>query len=347
MTAPALLFRCDAGPIDGLGHLSRCLNLADALAADGGKDPLFVSYDPDGFAAERIAGRGYRCTRAEARAGETEERGTVLELLREAGGAGARPILVLDSKSAGPDYAADCRDAAFLVCLDDQELRDLPCDLLLNAHPWIEAGAYPASNGRTVLAGAAYNLVPAEAFQAARRPSEPSLSVLITLGGEDPANHTVWALRTFSDLLAPHAVTVVVGPAHPDPDSVHEAAAALPDCRIETAPASLLPLARAADVAVTAGGMTCYELAAARVAQAAIAVEDHQWPLVEALAARGCLTVLGAETAIPEAPARATLATLLDDPATRDAMAAAAAALLPRSGLRAVAAAIIEHYGRT
>ena len=253
----------------------------------------------------------------------------------------------LDARVFENVRAASTRERALTVCLDDEALRELPCDLLVNGNLWATAARYAPSPGRRVLAGPAFNLIRTDYFAAAGGPSRDRapLRVLVTFGGEDPHNHTLWVLERLGDLLAEHEVTLVVGPAHPDPTSVRRAATArLPGARIADAPAALIPFIAASDLAITAGGTTCYELAAARVPQLAIAVEDHQKTLIEALAARGCLTIMGAHDDLETARARDLLAGLLGSAEARGRQAEAAAALFPGSGLPAIAAAILEHH---
>lgn len=354
MTRPAaaipLYVRCDAGREDGLGHLSRCLSLADALHAANTAPATFVTHAPEDVGAAAITTRGHEYLAAADHAGSDEDLRFMTGLLHDARQRhGAKPLLVLDSRRIDSDYARHCGDHTVVACFDDEALRDLACDILINSNVWVSAESYPARNGRRVVAGPAYNLIREAFFDTPQRRADVSkpLRVLITLGGEDPQNHTRWIVETLSDLLRDHAVTIIVGPAHPDPASVRLAADRhLPEAEIVSDPAAMAPYLTAAEVAITAGGTTCYELAAARVAQAAIVIEDHQQALVDALATQGCLVPIGRYDKLDTAQARRSVARLLASPEERATMAAAAAALFPRSGLATVADAILETYGR-
>lgn len=342
----ALYFRCDAGREDGLGHLSRCLALAEASHRNDASPALFLTSDPEGKLGPMIEAQGHRVAAAPELAGGPVDLRFVGETLsRHQAEDAAAPVLVIDSRRIDAAYVEACRATAVTVCLDDEQYRDLPCDLLVNGNVWASAEDYPAHDGRRVLAGPAFNLIRADYFTAAtsRERTTERLRVLITFGGEDPQNHTAWTLETMAELLDGHEVTVIIGPAHPDPAAVERVAqAAVPQAGLVTAPPSLLPFIAETDLAITAGGTTCYELAAARVPQAAIAVEAHQKPLIQALSDRGCLTILGSFDDLEVGPARRVLEELLASAPARARLAEAAAEVLPRSGLPAIVDAIFE-----
>ncbi len=339
--AGPIVIRCDAGREDGLGHLSRCLALADWLADAQGRGPLFVTHAPDGLAVGFIESRGHAVALSPALAGGEEDLAFLGDHLGRAEG---RSLLLLDSRRLDGAYVERCRARAAVACLDDEELRDLPCDLLVNGHVWVTEESYPARAGRRVLAGADYNLIPPAYFADGRAAAEPGapLRVLVTLGGEDPHNHTAWVVEQLGDLLAAQSVTLVIGPAHPAPATTkHMAWATWPQGRVVESPPGLATLIAEADLAITAGGTTCYELAAARVPQLAIIVEEHQRALVESLERHGCLLGLGSYAELPRERARETLADILQSAERRRAMAEAAATLFKDSGLPRVGAALL------
>lgn len=344
--AGEIFFRCDAGRQDGLGHLSRCLTLAEGMKQAGRPHPVFLTHAPDGMGRDIAAQRGFEVRDLQEPAGTATDRRSVVATLADSGKEkGVKPVIVVDSKRIDDLYAGACRNAAVTVCLDDELHRDLPCDILVNNNAWVGAKTYPDRSDRQLLLGLLYNLVPQDFFGDRPSTTRKRLSILVTLGGEDPGDHTSWCLRTLGDLLAPHRVTVVIGPAHPKPQAVRDSAAeTLPDAQLVEAPRSLQPYIRAADLAITAGGTTCYELAAARVPQLAIVIEDHQERLIAALAGAGCLECLGRHDALAPDAARAMLARYLDEPAARTDLSAAARRILPDSGVDRLVQAITDTY---
>lgn len=282
----AVLLRCDAGGDYGLGHAARCLTLAGAFAVVGGA-PRFVVQpgSPEGRAF--VVNQGMPVAVSPALAGEAEDAAFVVEQLEDCG---PRAILVLDSRDIPAGKGAHYGARVVTLVIDDQEPRDIPCDLLLNYHPWIARSEYPSAPERQLLLGMDYNLVAEDYFADNEEPAGGVPRVLITMGGQDPHNDTLRIIETCGDLLAGHEVDVVVGPSHPAPATVETALARqLPRGRLHRAPRGLAALVKRAGLAFTAGGTTCYEIAAARVPMAALPVEPHQVPLVESLARLGVL----------------------------------------------------------
>ena len=154
---------------------------------------------------------------------------------------------------------------------------------------------------------------------------------LITFGGEDPLNHSCWAIENLSPALEGIQISVVVGPAHPDPAAVVRAARTHA-IEVISAPPSLVTCVQSADLALSAGGGTCYELAAAGVPTLAIAIEPHQDALIDALARHGACVKLGAGFEIDVARAREAVRRLAGDAESRRAMRDAQVRLFPGPG---------------
>jgi spore coat polysaccharide biosynthesis predicted glycosyltransferase SpsG len=324
-----ILVRCDAGRRHGLGHLARCLTLSDAFR-QAGYDVRFVSDDADAIVARRVQDAGFGFTLSPGHAGSAADLRHLIQLANSLSAA-----VLLDSKDIDASYCAALSQQSLLICLDDEALRDLPCHLLVNPNIWIRSGDYPARDRREILAGAAANLVHPAYFELDRRSPAPRL--LVTLGGEDPKNDTLAVVRAVARVVSEISVDIVLGPAHPDPASAQAAAAALiPHARCIFGPPSLLPYIRDASVAVTAAGTTCYELAAARVPQIGMAVEDHQQPLAEAMARAGCMLYLGRSKDVAPAAIRDSVTRILSNSALGSEMETASSRLMPAAGSMAV-----------
>lgn len=332
-----VLFRCDAGRADGLGHVMRSLVLADAFAQHGAI-PIFVTaMGADFVGASRIMSRGYTVITSPARVGADADRDAISDLW----GCGGADLVIVDSKRADASYLAACRAKALLLLIDDDADGAKPVDILVNNQIDADASHYCDSvTGRSHLLGPSYNLVDPGYFPL-QRPAEGQIQrVLITFGGEDPGNHTRWAMET---LVAAHPeliVDVALGPAHPDPESVRAAAKRLANAKLVEEPASLRPLAARADLAVTAGGTTLFELAAARVPALVVTIEDHQRRLVKPFAAAGACVLLGDHRMLDDNSAQTIFTRAIDDAELRARMQRAQAVLLPAPGAERIVDAI-------
>lgn|GEM_PF-3524653 len=339
---PPLLVRCDAGGDHGLGHLMRCLALAEALRAAGGPVARFCLQAPDAI-VQRVRDAGFSVQVSARQAGRDCDD---LVLWCQQNSADGLPWVVLDGKSADPALLSPLAEASRLICYDDAPYRDFPAAVIINAQPWTSATDYPLRAGRLVLAGGQYNSIHPGYFAAADRPARSA--VLITLGGEDPANDTAWIARTLADELRGFPVLAVIGPAHPDRTAACAALTRfLPQSEIIHAPPSLIPVAERSFLALSAGGTSCYELQAAGIAVAAIAVEEHQVPFVAALERLGGVVPLAGPAPTtgdrPVTGPRAILHRLLHDREWRNERIARGRALFPAPGGQTLARVLMEH----
>jgi len=326
-----VLFRCDAGPVHGLGHLSRCLVIGDAVALRGGSTRFLVHNALD--FEQRFARHAWK-------AAPTETAGLGdLDFVRSEIPVASNTILVVDSKRADVNYVRAARQMIQVAQIGDWDF-EMDADLTIDNN----VGAEQKGRGAGYcLIGPLYNSIRPGFFTAAQR--NDRRAILVTFGGDDPHNHTAWVLRNMSDLLAGRSVIIIVGPSHPDPDAVVAAASLLPQHEIHRAPGDLIPFAERAEFAISAGGTTCYELAASGIAIAAIAVEDHQERLIAALADRNALIRIGgANVTVDEA--RATVRRLLADAVLKSELTRAGRALFPAPGAPRIAQALLELASR-
>ncbi len=317
-----VLFRCDAGAEHGLGHLSRCLTLAGAFAGYGFRSRFAINA-PDSL-LERVITAGHEVAKINVPIGPLDDPSEWA-----AAGAG---LMILDSKAVTRDYAAVCRAIAPVVCFDDEVARDLPCDVLINNHPWACADDYGQRAGRKLLFGPKFNTVRADFFA----PPLTRRGLLITLGGEDPANHTAWLIEQLAADIGNLPTLVVIGPAHSNPETIQFVCKSmLPDAEVHLAPATLVPFALRCHIAISAAGTTCYELAASGVGMAVLAVEEHQARLADEMVSKGAALSLGRYNDIDKEKVRKTYAELVH-PATHASLAAAGRSLFPTPGADAI-----------
>jgi len=163
----------------------------------------------------------------------------------------------------------------------------------------------------------------------------------VTMGGEDPENRTAWIVKTLTARRPELSLRVVVGPSHPDRQSVADAVSLHPGAVMIDSPNGLSDEISRCGIALSAGGTTCYELAAARRPFAIVLLEDHQEPFAMPFVNAGAALLSNAVTDWDESKLVAAVDTLSLKKAQTD-MTAAQRRLLPSSGLGNIANAIIE-----
>ncbi|EGY25805.1 acetyltransferase family protein [Desulfovibrio sp. A2] len=339
---PLLLIRADATPVMGTGHVMRCLALA-AAAQRAGLECLLLTRAKVPWLSQRIAqtGIGHVPLLGDVPAKEPAD-----QLLRDIAAAlpagfapdAVPPWVVLDGYHFGPDCMRAVRAAGYrLLVVDDHAHHpEYTCDILLNQNIGAD-GLHYTGDISLSLFGPAHALLRDE-FIAARARATPrafppvARNLLLSLGGGDQSA-PLEQLRPMLEQpsLAGRAVRVIAG-------STPEPALAALQRRIP-ATVELLPsvddmpsLMHWADLCISAGGSTCWELCCLGVPFLTVAVAQNQQGIVRGLDAAGIA---------PHASASA-LNDLLDNPDARRAASNAGRQLVDGLGADRVVAHVTE-----
>ncbi len=252
-----IAIRLDTGPSIGLGHLMRCLSLAERLTEDHqasvsflcrNRLPQEISYEVQYLKQGGIASaEGYQVSGIED---EVEEMKQVLQECH-------MDCLIVDHYGAGDEYFKALRDwVSCLVCIDDGMGRRIPADIVVNGNLYgtkADYGSVPIQ-----LLGGTYILLRKE-FQAfpTRCIRSRLQKVYLTSGGADPLNFCQRILQAAEQQLPKLQFHVIVGAdfeldyiktLEMYPVTLHQNAN-MRECMLD------------ADLFVTGGGSTLYELA--------------------------------------------------------------------------------------
>jgi UDP-2,4-diacetamido-2,4,6-trideoxy-beta-L-altropyranose hydrolase len=218
--------------------------------------------------------------------GSADER----DLLAEHGGRSG--WLVLDGYGFG---LADSERYMGLCCrvalIDDFADRPgMACDILVNQNIFAEELNYRDMPAKKTLLGLRYALLRREFRQRKVSGQEDGEGprVLITMGGGDPGAMTAEIVHALDTVPRQLTVTVVVGPLAKTFDSIKRAAAESPHhvCVLSSV-ADMAHLMMEHDLAVAAGGGSCWELAALGIPFIVLDAVPHQVNVAEGLQSRG------------------------------------------------------------
>ncbi|MEU7896732.1 hypothetical protein AB0B45_28220 [Nonomuraea sp. NPDC049152] len=309
--------RCDAGNAIGVGHLVRCVALAEELRARGTHVSFLGDMGSLPWAMRQLDLRALPVRPAPAEPERLAALGfdaVVLDsytLPRETGGvlmaAGARVLAIIDGDPLGQE--------AHLYLDQNLGAEDVPLAL-----------PYPGVR----LAGVRYVLLRDSVRRAVRAPARAGSSpphVLCFFGGTDAAGVAPAWVEALRATGVPFTATVISSA----PLRAGEGITVLP-------PTDLLPsLMAEADLVVTAAGSAIWELLYLGVPAALTWVADNQLIGYEALVGRGLAAGLGgsAERAVP------TLRRLLTDPGLRAEYGRRGAELIDGRGRERVADALL------
>ena len=334
-----LVIRADAGARMGTGHVMRMIALGQAWSERGGA-VCFAGCIGSAPLAARLEAEGF--ARADVRAAHPDP--SDLPGLLDLTDAG--DWLALDGYHFDSGYQRALRAAGrkTLVADDVNDRGDYSADVLLNQNLNAESLAYAVNPEARCLLGPRYALLRREFRQIRAEWSGPHapLRVLVTMGGSDPVNFSATVLRALGLLSGRKLnVRVAVGPANPNRPGLERLAAASGMPVELVAPGEDMPQHMLwADLAVTAAGSTCWELAHLGVPMLAYGLADNQAGVLAGLVAAGA-AVLGGRTAAatPEAVAFA-LNGLLDEPQRLGELSACGRGLVDGQGAFRVAEAL-------
>lgn len=281
-----VVIRANGGEAIGLGHIRRCLTLAEALAQQGATVHFVTNNNQAALDTVRTIGFDALPVDLER---DFEQTSDAIRRLQA-------NVLVVDSYDIDADYLTRIRDSRnILVAVDDNADRRLPVDVVINGNAYAPSLMYEVLPETVLLLGARYAILRKE-FRAARerRIHDQATKILITIGGSDPANLTPRLVEMVLAERADLQLDVVVGPFFHQTDPITEATADKREqIRVHHNPGDMRSLMVQADMAITGGGQTTYELAATGTPALAILTADNQQQNLKALDGWGTLIFAG------------------------------------------------------
>jgi len=291
-----ILIRVDAGAQIGAGHVMRCLALAQAWRDTGGR-VTFVMVAPPPSIASRLAAEKIELVTLPVGPGSVEDAREMSSLARERDAS----WVVVDGYHFGALYQHIIRACGLrLLFIDDNgHAEHYSADIVLNQNAHAREVLYMNKEPHTrLLLGTRYALLRRE-FSRYRgyTPRIPGLArrVLVTLGGgnfNDLVFRVVNALQRVQ--LNGLEAVVVLGGNGPADEKIRAAAAWIKDgVRLESNVTDMPDLMAWAELAISAGGSTCWELAFMGLPSLVLVVAENQRPIAERLNSLGVAVNLG------------------------------------------------------
>jgi UDP-2,4-diacetamido-2,4,6-trideoxy-beta-L-altropyranose hydrolase len=204
-------------------------------------------------------------------------------------------------------------------------LKHYYADIVLNQNLHAEKLHYSCEPYTRFLIGTKYVLLRRE-FRAwrgkKRQVSEKVRHVLVTLGGADPKNHTLKVVRALQQInLLDLEATVVIGGSNINADSLQaETLQGGVPVRLVRDAKNMPELMAWADIAITGGGSTCWEIAFLGVPSLILVLADNQAGIARELDAVGTAQSLGRSEALDPDNIRQALSQLIKSPKIRGDM---------------------------
>ncbi|MFH0966852.1 MAG: UDP-2,4-diacetamido-2,4,6-trideoxy-beta-L-altropyranose hydrolase [Methanobacteriota archaeon] len=258
-----LVIRADASPEIGAGHVMRCLALAEAWLDKGG-EVFFVSVGSSPSLEERLKREGMGFIPINKGAGTPEDAEETIRIAQDLGA----DWIAVDGYHFGAEFQKSIKDAGrSLLFIDDYGHADhYYADIVLNQNIYADMSFYPKYEPYTrFLLGTKFALIRKEFLKWSswhRDIPEVARKILVTLGGGDPDNVTqkvIEAVKTVE--VCDLEVIVVAGGFNPHIGLIEESIKNRSGFRLIKNAENMPELMAWADVAISAGGSTCWELA--------------------------------------------------------------------------------------
>ena len=290
MNPGTLVIRADASIAIGTGHVMRCLALAQAWQDSGG-EVILATAELTPAAARRLHEEGMEIARLQSRSATGSDAHEFAALAQER----RATWVVVDGYQFNAAYQRSIKDAGLRQLLvDDTGLcRPYCVDVVLNQNAYASEDMYSSRDPATkLLLGPHYALLRKEFVswrKWQRRFAPAARNVLITMGGSDPQNFTARVINAVQALdLNALKITVVIGGSNTLTDSPHKFESQCAEkIQLEVDVRNMAELMADADLAISAAGTTCYELALLQVPMVLVAQAENQVPTARALANAG------------------------------------------------------------
>lgn len=292
-----MVIRSDASGTIGMGHISRCLTLTHE-ARMRGADCMFVTARLDGRGADAVSGAGFPVQQLDVKPGSMNDAASSADAVREFGAG----VILTDGYSFKEKYLRRLKATGVpLVCIDDIAHTFFPCDMLVNQNIAASASIYKGrvdANARMLL-GTRFALVRQEFVEARGnkgRTRRQVKNVLVTFGGSSLGlSACIKALRALELSGGVFHAVAVLGTEDRALTGKVEAALAGMSLRVDLLgyADNMANLMRDADIAITGGGSTCWEVACVGVPSVVIAIADNQSANIRGLGSAGVSIDLG------------------------------------------------------
>jgi UDP-2,4-diacetamido-2,4,6-trideoxy-beta-L-altropyranose hydrolase len=340
-----VIFRCDAGPGIGGGHMRRCVALASALATRGWRSNFAVARGLSQYASA-ATDAGFRVIELAERENEAADAYRQL---------GPAAMVVFDhyQRDAG-DEARWRTEGTRLIAIDDVPVRTHMVDILVDP-----AGGFPVPRWldvapeASILSDIRYAIIRSDVLVCRGEASSidrtrPVRRILISFGLSDRADAAAQSLNAIvSTAVSEDAqISVIVGPGRLTSELSRISKTNPDHVFVFVEPADYLSRVAHSDIVIGAGGVSALERACLGVPSIAIATADNQLGTMRQLSEAGAtvdLGVLDASALDRLAPA---LRQLIDGGAERGRIAERATALVDGCGAERLAELLIDAMRR-
>ena len=311
---PTVAIRADGSQGIGMGHIMRCIGLAQEFCARA-YQVVFISAVRSAQIEALVTSFDMDYVASDLEIGSTDDLAFTLATCRDREAC----FLVIDGYRFGADWLSDLQreGPSAMLWTDYCQAQRLPVDLILDQTPADNFELYKSASpaDTLILNGLEYAVLRDEFLlhPGIRRLRESVGRVLVTFGGADPVGATVKVTEMLLQTACDFHFDIVVGPANARVDEVRALVQSKPNFRLHVATKEMARLVSEADLAISAAGTSLWEFAYSGLPTIATVIADNQIPLAESLERLDCSINLGGIEAVDAEALEAELAGLVAD----------------------------------
>lgn len=273
------IIRADGNTAIGMGHVMRCLSIADAMK-ERNIEPVFMTADAE--CESMIEDRGFKVHILGTDYRNMESELPLIRNYLETQNKGAKeiPAILVDSYQVTSRYYEELRKLAKAACLEDMG-QSYPVDLLINYNIYGPKLIYDNKITCATLLGTRYQPLRSEFQQDIQYDIKDKMTdVMITTGGSDP----YFAARAFADAFLSEKELqetqiryhIISGPFNTHGEELHKLYDENPWVEIHEHVTCMKEIMKQCDVVLSATGSTIYEVSALGVPLIAFYFAENQ-----------------------------------------------------------------------
>ncbi|MGE5403937.1 MAG: UDP-2,4-diacetamido-2,4,6-trideoxy-beta-L-altropyranose hydrolase [Candidatus Saccharibacteria bacterium] len=289
-----VVFRVDASPTIGSGHVMRCLALAQECKAQN-MSCLFITSTNSPLLTKRLHQEGFEIVETPFIYPDYRDLQTTQLILKDRPGS----WLVADGYHFDRVYQEQLKKSGcrLIVVDDNAELDHYYADVILNHNVHGTDLSYDCEPDTRLLLGNRYALLRQEyrCWQGWQRDIPATArKILVTMGGADPQNTTSKVIEAVTSVDQNFKIKVVIGSTNPHFKELQMMLDDIDnDVQMICNAQDMSELMAWADIAVSAGGVTAWEMAFMGLPNLIIVLAENQIGNVDKLTALGAARNLG------------------------------------------------------
>jgi UDP-2,4-diacetamido-2,4,6-trideoxy-beta-L-altropyranose hydrolase len=334
-----IVFRVDGGPKIGIGHLIRCLALSEELVKKANDCYFLTNIDNDSILKNKIKyfNINYR---------KINSNDDLNDLLSFSKGKKIDWIIT-DNYCINSNYLKKIKKNGFkLLSIDDTAQIHYYSDIVVNQNIGADKLKFSFEKYSKILSGPKYVMLRNELLKRKEKNQNSDVrKILITFGGSDNDNFTLKILKVLNSINLKHKILIISGPFNPyNSILINYIKRSRVNSDLIISPEKMANIYLKSDIAISAGGSTCYELAYYGIPNIIITIADNQLNIARELHEHGLSLYLGRKEEVTTEQIKTNLIDLIDDSSLRVNMSKKGKKLIDGKGKKRIVDFIGNNY---